>query len=70
MKFTISLKDAIEYSWQIIIIVIVHEYTHNAYIYITNRQFVIGNYGFLCSIGRTCCNSDKFFFCNTVIILD
>ena len=41
MKFSISLKEATEYIWHIIIAVIVHEYTHHVYIYLTNRQYVI-----------------------------
>ena len=36
MKFSISLKEATEYIWHIIITVIVHEYTHHVYIYLTN----------------------------------
>ena len=40
MKFTISLKEAIEYIKHIIITVIVLEYTHH---YFTNRQYIIGN---------------------------
>ena len=43
MKFSISLKEATEYTWHIIITVIVHEYTNHVYIYLTNRQYVIGN---------------------------
>ena len=41
MKFTISLEEAIEYTWHIIITVIVHEYIHHVYIYFTNRQYII-----------------------------
>ena len=43
MKLSISLKEATEYVWHTIITVIVHEYTHHVYIYLTNRQYVIGN---------------------------
>ena len=43
MKFTISLKEAIEYIWHIIITVTVHEYTHHVYTNLTNRQYIIGN---------------------------
>ena len=43
MTFTISLKEAIKFIWHIIITVIVHEYTHHVYIYLTNRQNIIGN---------------------------
>ena len=43
MKFSISLNEATEYIWHVIIRLIVHEYTHNVYIYLTNRQYVIGN---------------------------
>ena len=43
IKFSISLKEATEYIWHIIITVIVHEYTHHVYIYLTNRQYIIGN---------------------------
>ena len=43
MTFTVSLKEAIKYIWHIIITVIVHEYTHHVYIYLTNRQNIIGN---------------------------
>ena len=43
MKFTISLEEAIECIWHIIITVIVHEYTIHVYIYLTNRQYIIGN---------------------------
>ena len=39
-KFIISLKEAIEYIWHIIITVIAHEYTHHVYIYLTNRLFL------------------------------
>ena len=61
MTFTFSLKEAIKYIWHIIITVIVHEYTHLVYIYLTNRQYIIGNKEWLtlCSIGRTCHNSNK-----------
>ena len=43
MKFTISLKETMEYIWHIINTVMVHEYTHHVYIYLTNRQYLIGN---------------------------
>ena len=43
MTFTVSLKEAIKYIWHIIIAVIVHEYTYHVYIYLTNRQNIIGN---------------------------
>ena len=40
MKFTISLKEAIEYIWHIIITVIVHEYTNHVYIYLTLSHYL------------------------------
>ena len=43
MTFTISLKETITFFWHITIKAIVHEYTHHAYIYLTNRQYIIGN---------------------------
>ena len=43
MTFTISLKEAIKYIWHIIITVIVLEYTHHVYIYLTNTQHTLGN---------------------------
>ena len=43
MKIIIFLKETIEYIWHIIITVIVREYTQHVYIYLTNRQYLIGN---------------------------